>query len=79
MSYFFHLYEIFSIFQELKKNNVSTVVRVCDPSYKVDELESQGICVRDLPFEDGTSPPQLVIDDWFETLKQKYAVNLFVF
>jgi len=60
---------------ELKKNNVSIVVRVCEPSYKVEELESQGIAVRDLPFEDGTPPPQQVIDDWFDTLKQKYQEN----
>lgn len=46
-------------------------MRVCEPSYKVEELESQGIAVRDLPFEDGTPPPQQVIDDWFDTLKQK--------
>lgn len=57
--------------QELKKNNVSTVVRVCEPSYKIDELASQGIVVRDLPFEDGTSPPQSLIDDWFEILRLK--------
>lgn len=57
--------------QELKKNNVSTVVRVCEPSYKIEEFGSQGITVRDLPFEDGTSPPQTLIDEWFEILKQK--------
>lgn len=34
--------------KELKKNNVSTVVRVCEPSYETEELESQGISVRDL-------------------------------
>lgn len=59
------------MFQELKKNNVSTVVRVCEPSYKTDELITQGINVKDLAFEDGTFPPQLVIDEWFETLKLK--------
>lgn len=61
----------FCVAQELKKNNVSTVVRVCEPSYKIDEFGSQGITVRDLPFDDGTSPPQTLIDDWFEILKQK--------
>ena len=58
-------------FQELKKNNVSVVVRVCEPSYKTEELESQSITVRDLPFEDGTSPPQSIVEDWFEVLRQK--------
>ncbi|XP_055906192.1 PRL-1 phosphatase [Eupeodes corollae] len=60
---------------ELKKNNVSTVVRVCEPSYKTDELESQGIVVKDLAFEDGTPPPQNVVDEWFEILKQNYQQN----
>ncbi|EDS34300.1 tyrosine phosphatase prl [Culex quinquefasciatus] len=57
---------------ELKKHNVSVVVRVCEPSYKIEELASQGIAVRDLAFEDGTFPPQPVVDEWFEILKQKF-------
>uniref|UniRef100_U5EWG9 Protein tyrosine phosphatase iva1 n=1 Tax=Corethrella appendiculata TaxID=1370023 RepID=U5EWG9_9DIPT len=63
---------IHSYILELKKHNVSTVVRVCEPSYKIDELASQGIVVRDLAFEDGTFPPQNVVDEWFEILKQKF-------
>lgn len=63
----------FSILQELKKHDVSTVVRVCEPSYKIDELKTQGIVVRDLAFEDGTFPPQNVVDEWFEILRQKYV------
>ncbi|EDW36968.1 GL25773 [Drosophila persimilis] len=57
---------------ELKKNNVNTVVRVCEPSYNTVELEAQGINVKDLAFEDGTFPPQTVVDEWFEVLKDKY-------
>lgn len=60
---------------ELKKNNVSTVVRVCEPSYNTDKLEAQGITVKDLPFDDGTFPPQNVVDEWFHILKQKYQEN----
>ncbi|XP_016944967.1 PRL-1 phosphatase isoform X2 [Drosophila suzukii] len=60
---------------ELKKNNVNTVVRVCEPSYNTDELETQGITVKDLAFEDGTFPPQQVVDEWFEVLKDKYQQN----
>ncbi|XP_039951049.1 protein tyrosine phosphatase type IVA 1 isoform X1 [Bactrocera tryoni] len=60
---------------ELKKNNVSTVVRVCEPSYNTDELEAQGITVKDLAFEDGTFPPPQVVDEWFEILKQKFSNN----
>ncbi|BFF93194.1 protein tyrosine phosphatase type IVA 1 [Drosophila madeirensis] len=56
---------------ELKKNNVNIVVRVCEPSYNTLELEAQGINVKDLAFEDGTFPPQQVVDEWFEVLKDK--------
>lgn len=61
--------------QELKKNNVGTVVRVCEPSYKIEELSSHGIQVKDLAFEDGTPPPPHVVDEWFDTLKLNYQEN----
>lgn len=54
---------------------MGTVVRVCEPSYKIEELSSQGIAVKDLAFEDGTAPPQNVVDEWFETLKLNYQEN----
>lgn len=43
--------------QELKKHKVRDVVRVCEPTYKVEELKSMGISVTDLAYDDGTSPP----------------------
>lgn len=61
----------FSIMQELQRNNVTTVVRVCEPSYKIDLLQNAGIEVRDLAYDDGTFPPQNIVDEWFELLKQK--------
>jgi len=36
------------------------VVRVCEPTYKVEELKSEGINVIDLVFDDGTFPPNEV-------------------
>lgn len=68
-------FSILIVQQELKKNNVSTVVRVCEPSYQTDELESQGIAVRDLAYDDGTPPPQNIVDDWLEVLRQNYQEN----
>lgn len=62
---------IFFPVQELKKNNVGTVVRVCEPSYKIEELEAQGITVHDLAYDDGTPPPQRIVDDWIEVLRRK--------
>jgi len=61
---------ILSYIQELKKHNVHTVVRVCEPSYKIDELTSQGITVHDLVYDDGTFPPSEVVDEWFKLLKK---------
>jgi protein tyrosine phosphatase type IVA len=58
-------------FKELQKHNVTTVVRVCEPSYKKDALENAGIEVLDLYYEDGTFPPPNIVDDWFDVLKQK--------
>nr|BAN20603.1 protein tyrosine phosphatase prl [Riptortus pedestris] len=57
---------------ELKKHNVKDVVRVCEPTYKVDELQSEGISVKDLAYDDGTSPPSEVVDEWFELLKTRF-------
>lgn len=65
----------FSIMQELQRNNVTTVVRVCEPSYKIDLLQNAGIEVRDLAYDDGTFPPQNIVDEWFELLKQKWVCN----
>ena len=46
--------------QELKKHKVRDVVRVCEPTYKVEELREEGISVTDLAYDDGTSPPAQV-------------------
>ncbi|XP_046412334.1 PRL-1 phosphatase isoform X2 [Neodiprion virginianus] len=60
-------------FQELKKHNVKEVVRVCEPTYKVEELKSEGISVLDLVFDDGTFPPREVVDEWFELLRKRFG------
>lgn len=60
---------------ELKRNNVITVVRVCEPTYETDELSSQGISVIDLPYDDGTPPPPQVVDEWFDLLKRTHQSN----
>jgi len=52
--------------KELKKNNVSIVVRACDPSYSIEPLEKEGISVHDLPFQDGGTPPDNVVDEWIK-------------
>lgn len=58
---------------ELKRHNVHVVVRVCEPTYNTEELRNVGISVVDLAYDDGTSPPNKVIDEWFEVLKTKFT------
>lgn len=50
-----------------------TVVRVCEPSYDMAPLKSEGIEVRDLAYDDGTFPPPNVVDEWFEILREKWV------
>lgn len=66
---------ILTYIQELKKHNVSAVVRVCEPSYKIDDLNSIGIEVIDLVYDDGTFPPGEVVDEWFKLLKNQFHEN----
>jgi len=62
-----------SYIDDLKKYQVTHVVRVCEPTYATEKLEQNGIGVMDLSFSDGTPPPQEVIDSWFNLLRTKYA------
>jgi len=59
--------------EELKKHQANDVVRVCDPTYSVKRLKSAGITVMDLQFDDGTGPPQDIIDQFFELIKQRFS------
>lgn len=47
-------------------------MRVCEPSYKIDELRSEGIEVYDLAYSDGTSPSDDIVDEWFKLLKKQF-------
>ena len=61
------------LMQELKKHNVKDVVRVCEPTYKVEELRKEGIDVTDLVFDDGTFPPGDIVDQWFDLLRRRWG------
>jgi len=54
---------------ELKKFNVRNLVRACDPTYSVDPLRNAGISVHDMPFPDGGSPSDDVVDKWLHLLR----------
>jgi protein tyrosine phosphatase type 4A len=58
--------------EELRRHKVSDVVRVCEPSYDPRKLSVSGINFLDLPFEDGSPPPDEVVERWFELLRQRF-------
>lgn len=61
--------------EELKKHNVLDVVRVCEPTYEVEELRKEGIEVTDLVFDDGTFPPTEIVELWFELLRRRFTAT----
>jgi len=66
---------IANFIEELKKHNVKDVVRVCEPTYKVEELRKEGIDVTDLVFDDGTFPPGDIVDQWFDLLRRRFGAD----
>ncbi|KAF0291129.1 Protein tyrosine phosphatase type IVA 1 [Amphibalanus amphitrite] len=62
---------------ELKRHNAQAVVRVCEPSYKTDLLEKEGITVTDLEFDDGSFPPAeasgiyIVVTEWLDIVRRQ--------
>ncbi|XP_041361122.1 protein tyrosine phosphatase type IVA 1-like [Gigantopelta aegis] len=58
--------------QELHKRGTKDVVRVCEPTYNTEKLQSEGIRVLDWQFDDGTAPPNEVVDDWFNLLRTRF-------
>ncbi|XP_037081670.1 protein tyrosine phosphatase type IVA 1-like [Pollicipes pollicipes] len=61
--------------EELKRHNARSVVRVCEPSYKTDLLEQEGIPVTDLVFDDGHYPPAQVVTDWLELVRDQVRAD----
>nr|AAW25649.1 SJCHGC02067 protein [Schistosoma japonicum] len=49
-------------------HNVRKLVRVCKVTYDKELLESVGIEVVDLEYDDGAPPPDQVIDKWFQLI-----------
>lgn len=50
-------------------------MRVCEPSYKIDELNAQNIEVFDLGYDDGTFPPNKIVEEWFKILRKEFTDN----
>lgn len=63
-----HLY-----IKECRRHSVADVVRVCEEvTYKAAELQSAGIQLHEMPYPDGQSPPQEVLDRWLELVDRRF-------
>lgn len=58
--------------EDLKMYGVNTLVRVCAATYDKTPVEHEGIHVFDWPFDDGSAPPEQVVDDWLNLLQAKF-------
>lgn len=65
-----HLY-----IKECKKHNVTDVVRVCEPTYSETDLIKAGIQLHEMPFPDGHSPPDEVLNRWLDIVYERFFVN----
>lgn len=55
------------------KHNVTDLVRVCDPSYSRELVESHGIKLHDWVFPDGEGPPEHIVQAWLSLLGTRFA------
>jgi protein tyrosine phosphatase type 4A len=62
-----HLY-----IKEMKKNAVTDIVRVCEPTYTAGELVNAGMCLHELAYEDGHAPPKPIIDQWLHLVEKTF-------
>lgn len=62
-----HLY-----IKEMRKHGVTDVVRVCEPTYQGAELQTAGICLHDMEYADGHSPPKEIIDAWLQLVDKTF-------
>jgi protein tyrosine phosphatase type 4A len=55
-----------------KKKKVVALVRACEPTYDKTPLENAGIRVTELPFQDGSPPPDAMIDQWLALVERVF-------
>lgn len=62
---------IYSYCKQLKSQNVSIIVRVCEPTYSAEHCGEFQIEVKDHPFSDGAAPPVDVIKNWLDIVQEE--------
>ncbi|KAI6210559.1 hypothetical protein M3Y96_00341000 [Aphelenchoides besseyi] len=58
---------------DLERHRASVLVRVCEPTYSVEQLEERGIKVYDWEFEDGQPPSSSLIAKWIQLCAEIFA------
>jgi len=56
---------------ELKRHNVTDVVRCCEPTYRAETLQAENIAVHDWSFRDGAVPPSNIIKNWLQLVDSR--------
>lgn len=58
--------------KECKKHNVTSIVRISEPSYSKEEVENAGIALYEMYYPDGQSPPPEIISRWLEIVSRTF-------
>ncbi|KAL7577533.1 hypothetical protein ACA910_015067 [Epithemia clementina (nom. ined.)] len=62
--------------REMKKHNVTQVVRVCEPTYMPgSEFSTAGICLHEMEYKDGTSPSKDLIMSWLRLVENTFYTS----
>ncbi|KAF9433963.1 Protein tyrosine phosphatase type IVA 1 [Entomortierella beljakovae] len=61
---------------ELKRNDVTDVVRCCEPTYNGATLQAENISVHDWSFRDGAVPPANIIKSWLQLVDSRIVRRL---
>ncbi|ORY72972.1 dual specificity protein phosphatase CDC14B, partial [Neocallimastix californiae] len=56
--------------REFKRNRVSDIVRVCEPTYSTMLLSENNITVHDWQFRDGAVPPANIVNNWLDLVEK---------
>lgn len=59
--------------KEMKRQNVTDLVRVCDLTYSESLVKDNGINVHALAFADGDNPSQPIVNHWLEIVDHRFS------
>eukprot|EP00475_Leptophrys_vorax_P022699 TRINITY_DN30919_c0_g1_i1.p1 TRINITY_DN30919_c0_g1~~TRINITY_DN30919_c0_g1_i1.p1 ORF type:complete len:169 (+),score=33.37 TRINITY_DN30919_c0_g1_i1:155-661(+) len=58
--------------EQMQRNDVTALVRACEPTYSVIPVEEAKIHVEELAFADGEPPPEEVVAKWLRLVNQEF-------